>query len=34
MARLRSAIHASKLITFTGLVCSGKTLLLRQLQAD
>ena len=31
---LRSAIHAGKLIAFTGLVGSGKTLLLRQLQAD
>lgn len=31
---LRAAIHAGKLIAFTGLVGSGKTLLLRQLQAD
>jgi len=31
---LRSAIHAGKLIALTGLVGSGKTLLLRQLQAD
>ena len=31
---LRSAIHAGKLVAFTGLVGSGKTLLLRQLQAD
>ncbi len=31
---LRTAIHAGKLIAFTGLVGSGKTLLLRQLQAD
>jgi type II secretory pathway predicted ATPase ExeA len=30
---LRSAIHVGKLIAFTGLVGSGKTLLLRQLQA-
>ena len=31
---LRAAVHAGKLIAFTGLVGSGKTLLLRQLQAD
>ena len=31
---LRSAIHAGKLIAFTALVGSGKTLLLRQLQAN
>jgi type II secretory pathway predicted ATPase ExeA len=31
---LRAAVHAGKLIAFTGLVGSGKTLLLRQLQAE
>lgn len=32
LQNLRGAIHAGRLIAFTGLVGSGKTLLLRQLR--